>query len=415
VLSLILRIHGDAWHISALRGLLQLSGLSLVASLGTVPIGAASFGKVSVIGLLANIIVVPASGISVVLGLVHLLAGTVSESLAATYASANWFILHWTLEIARVAGNLPFAFVETLTFKAGYTVPYYLALLIVFGSIGGAWGRRLGILLFGLLVVSLSVPLLSAPFSQDLLRVSFIDVGQGDAILAEFPDGKTMLVDAGPRTGEYDAGEQVVVPFLKRRGIRKLDLLIVTHPHDDHAGGVPAIAKSFDVGCTVGVATSNDTLPGGTAIREFQGARVYVLAPGAQGGGLRPMPGRWSRVNNTSIVLRVLFGRVAFLLPGDAEHPVEDALCRRYGDFLRSEVLKVGHHGSSTSSGEEFLALVRPRHAVISVGVLNSFDQPSGEVLERLERSGSTVSRTDEDGAVIFETNGDQVHRLAWR
>jgi len=411
--SLILRIHGDAWHISGLRWILQLSALSLVASVGTLPIGAASFGKVSVIGLLANIIVVPASGISVVLGLVQLLAGTVSESVAAMYAAANWLILHWTLVIARVAGNLPFAFVDTLTFNAGYTVPYYLAVLIVFGTIGGAWGRRLGILLFSLLVVSLSLPV--APRKEGVLRVSFIDVGQGDAILAEFPDGKTMLIDAGPKIGDYDAGEQVVVPFLKRRGIRRLDLLVVTHPHDDHAGGVPAVAKSFAVGRMVGVGPSNDTLAWGTNIREFQGARVYVLAPGRLAGGLRPMPGRWSCANNASIVLRVLFGRVAFLLPGDAELPIEHALCRRYGDFLRSEVLKLGHHGSWTSSGEEFLASVRPRYAVISVGILNSFDHPSEGVLERLERIGIAVSRTDEGGAVIFETDGEEVHRLEWR
>jgi competence protein ComEC len=260
-----------------------------------------------------------------------------------------------------------------------------------------------------------------------VLRVSFIDVGQGDAALLEFPGGETMLVDAGPASPSFDAGEKTVVPYLKRKGIIRLDMLVATHPHNDHIGGIPAVMEECDVFHVIDpgrIVESSVSLRFEEALNnercrrshartgmlsgQLQSARIYVLGPDEVSAGA-------GNLNNSSVVFKLVYGSVSFLFTGDAEKESEERMVRRYGDFLKSTVLKVGHHGSRTSSSGIFLDFVNPEIAVVSVGTRNRYRHPSRETMQELALRDVVTLRTDTEGAVILETDGRNVEKVVWR
>ncbi|HSJ05883.1 MAG TPA: ComEC/Rec2 family competence protein [Longimicrobiales bacterium] len=243
------------------------------------------------------------------------------------------------------------------------------------------------------------------------LAIHAIDVGQGDAFAVRTPRGRWILVDAGPRTMHTDAGRDRVVPFLLRGGARRVDALVLTHPDGDHIGGAAAVLDAFDVGLVIdpGLPAGKDMFidllaaarRGGQrwiAAREgirftVDGVEFSVLHPFSQvdGAGI---------ANDLSVVLRMEYGAFAALFLGDAPMAVEDILVSRHGDGLRADVLKVGHHGSATSTGEALLASARPAIALVSAGRRNRYGHPAPGVLHRLARHEVRVLRTDELGNI---------------
>jgi competence protein ComEC len=428
---LIQKIPSTAMWQKAITGALRICAVSAAATLGTLPLTAVYFGRVSVVGLLANIVVIPAVGFSVVLGAISSAASLVSTWLAGVYVDLNYVVLHLSLALIEFAGALPFAYVDTLRFSPIDTLPFYAALAMLFQLKNPSALRRLLIILLVALNISVFSPTRAAYATADgRLRISFIDVGQGDAVLLEFPHGRTMLVDAGIVMPGYDAGERIVVPYLKRRGIPAIDLLVSSHPHADHIGGMPAVLRSYEVrkaldnGMPVESGIYRRYLEGievqqceqivaehGTILSGFNGARVYVLHPF----GEQTVTSRHRNINNSSAVLKVLYGNVSILLTGDVEMEAEAEIVGQYGDFLRSTLLKAPHHGSATSSTQQFLDMVQPVHAVISVGFNNKFGHPSPMVLDRFHAMDVSISRTDHEGAIIFETDGYSLRRIDWR
>ncbi|MBM2840300.1 MAG: internalization-related competence protein ComEC/Rec2, partial [Bacteroidetes bacterium] len=277
---------------------LRVCAVSLAASLGTLPLTAVYFGKVSIIGLLANIFVIPAVGASVVLGFITVVASLFSDWIASSYAAVNQLLLDSTLWLIRLAGNSSLAYVDTSRFLPVYSLPFYAALLLLFNIGVRSVARKLLIILLICLNVAVFIPPPVAVASTGRLRVNFLDVGQGDAAVVELPDGKVMVVDAGPASAGYDSGERIVAPFLRRRGISRIDMLVVTHPHDDHLGGVPFILEQFEVAEVLesGQPTRSslyrkyvadvqnercavDTARRGMPIIRFGNMRLYVIFP----------------------------------------------------------------------------------------------------------------------------------------
>jgi competence protein ComEC len=261
--------------------------------------------------------------------------------------------------------------------------------------------------------------------SRQALLVEAIDVGQGDSLLLITPDGKTLLVDGGgfgggPRQApqEFDIGEEVVSQALWARGIRHLDAVALSHGHSDHMGGLPAVLRNLKpaelwVGNNPPVVAYTALLDEAASLHvrvrtlsagddvTLGNAKINVLAPFRD-----YQPGK-EPGNNDSLVLHVAYGGTSVLLEGDAEAPIEQAMLSESG--LESTLLKVGHHGSVTSTQPAFLARVAPQFAVISCGLHNRYGHPRPEILAALEAAGTRTYVTDINGAACFSLDGKSV------
>ncbi|GBF35240.1 ComE-like protein [Desulfocucumis palustris] len=249
--------------------------------------------------------------------------------------------------------------------------------------------------------------------AEGLLKVHFIDVGQADCILAQLPGGENMLVDAG----NNDDGEKVV-SYLREAGVNKIDFLVGTHPHEDHIGGLDTVINNFEIGKVYlprvnhNTKTYRDLL----AAIKARGLKVTTAAAGVEmfssagvdAAMLAPVNTGYEELNDYSAVIKLTYKNVSFLLAGDAEETSEKEMLKA-GFDVRADVLKVGHHGSRTSTSPAFLRAVAPRYAVISAGKDNDYGHPHQETLQRLEKANVKVFRTDRDGTLIFSTNGDKI------
>ena len=264
------------------------------------------------------------------------------------------------------------------------------------------------------------------------LRVTFVDVGQGDAALIDLPDGRAMLIDAGGNPqGGADPGERALLPLLRARRRTRLDVVVLTHPHPDHYGGLAALIDALPIGelWDSGQSASEADLTGttGRALELVERARArgaHVLHPADLCGRTRAFAAARVDVlwpcpafdpgfdpNDNSLVLRLTYGEHAILFTGDIEAHAEAALIAR-GARLRADVLKVAHHGSRTSSSDAFLRAVSPTLAVISAGAVNPFGHPHSEVLERLRKHNARVIDIGERGGRILTLDAAGAHML---
>jgi competence protein ComEC len=268
-------------------------------------------------------------------------------------------------------------------------------------------------------------------WSAGKLELTVLDVGQGDSLFVESPHGRSLLIDGGGAFGGFpgreehngiDPGEEAVSPYLWSRGFQKLDVVALTHAHQDHIGGLAAILENFHVGTLwIGREVASPALANleklarekkitivhqirGDAF-SWDGVETQLLWPEIAPTEVGPAP-----KNNDSLVLRLKYGERSMMLPGDAEKQAESSILSDNGEgALRADVLKVGHHGSKNSTMPGFLAAVRPRVAVISVGEDNSYGHPNTELLERLTDAGVRILRTDREGAVHILTDGNRL------
>jgi competence protein ComEC len=412
-------------EIKRIDAVLKLFAVSLAAQLGTIPFTAYYFGRISIVSLLANIVVVPMSGLCTFIGAAEIGFSFLSQGVAQLYAAANDFLVWFLLGFVKQAADVSFAYLETWHMSPAIAVVYYVVVLGIF-NIRRARIPALAIIFF----LTLGNGLIFADLwsaSHPALRATVIDVGQGDAILLESPNAKRLLIDAGPSFRNSNAGARTIVPFLKRNGITRLEYFLITHPHSDHIGGACSILQSLQVDTLLVTSSESASsrmkrvfeiartgkvrikvLNRGEQIPIDSAARLYVLHPS-------PGEANDETWNNTSIVLKAMYGESSLLLVGDAESSVERKMIKRYGTFLACDIIKAGHHGSSTSTCEEFVNAVRPRMAVISVGAYNKFGHPSPMTLKTLEKHSIELHRTDKSGAIILESDGMHWRRREWR
>jgi competence protein ComEC len=251
------------------------------------------------------------------------------------------------------------------------------------------------------------------------LEIHVIDVGQGDAIAIRTPGGRWILVDTGPRTDRWDAGIARIAPYLRDHGARAIDVMILTHPDLDHIGGAPGLLRSFPVRALIDPALPAakagffDTIEAargagvpwyaGRAGRDIvvDGVTLSMLAPEDS---LLDGP---ADANDLSVVFRLTWRRFAALFTGDAPRSVENGIVATYDSTLAVDLLKVGHHGSRTSTGDSLLAAFRPSVAVVSVGARNRYGHPNPGVMARLARYGVRTLRTDEAGSIVVRVSND--------
>lgn len=244
--------------------------------------------------------------------------------------------------------------------------------------------------------------------AEDALRVHYIDVGQGDSELIELPNDEVMLIDAG----ENDKGG-VVVDYIKSQGIDKIDYLVGTHPHSDHIGGLDTVIDELETGkiympkVASDTKTFNDVLDAverkGLSVNTAKSGVEVLKSDDLSVTFVAPVRETYKSLNNVSAVVKIVYKNSSFLFTGDAEEQAEEDITAD----VRADILKAGHHGSSTSSSWDFLNRVNPSCAVISCGEGNEYGHPHTETLEKLSEIGAAVYRTDLDGTVIIETQGD--------
>ncbi|MFC1619637.1 DNA internalization-related competence protein ComEC/Rec2 [Candidatus Neomarinimicrobiota bacterium] len=398
--------------------------VGLGAQMGVLPVIMVVFHTVSIWVLAANLIVVPLAGLALICLILALLVWGIWGALAAVLAQAAWLFI--TLIQLSVDG---FTRLPWLQFATGRPEPWDLVVIICC-MLGfpllfqpGNPRRRVRFLVFILLIANVLV--WKSAMARRELEITFLDVGQGDAVHLAFPDGGQMLLDAGMWTPQFDYGERVVFPYLRSRGIRRLDGAIISHPQADHMGGFLYILDHMPVDgiwdtpnkhmsvlysrlqdITVLLGMQIRLLKAGQIIREG-GVDLYVLAPDIAQLST-------GNVNDGSLVIKLVYGATSVLFMGDAEETVEERLLA-YGDFLHADWLKVGHHGSATGTSAAMLEKCRPQGALISVGKNNIYKHPSEEVIVRLEKFSPQIHRTDMDGALVLTSNGRTWKIADWR
>lgn len=393
--------------------------VSVAAQLGALPVVAGTFYQVSWMSAVANLFIGPLVFLNTTFGVLTALTGPLAIEIAQVFSAANALVLFAMIHLSKAFSSAPSALVEVPAPSTLFFTSFYGAGLLLLWNPDGSGGRRLPRTRHGLLALCLLL------FCYNLLpdrslRITVLDVGQGDAIFIACPNGRTLLVDGGARTPFYDAGARVILPFMRAKGFRRVDTIIVTHPDLDHYGGLRAVVESVEVGevLSSGVGSQSRSYRAWREAIDRHGIPYRTVARGdtlAALGGVRGLflhpdplfltgPSK-SSSNEVSVVLRLSLGAFSMLLTGDIEDKGEAATVRR-PSILKSTVLKSPHHGSRSSSGTAFLNAVDPEAVAVSAGMYNTFGHPSPEVIERYRRRGADVFRTDEGGAVMIRSNG---------
>ena len=411
---------------SFLKYTILLIAVSLSVQIGTLPITLTYFGKLSIIAIAANLIVIPLIGLILLVGIVTLLINILSPFVAGIYAAANDLFTHILFKLIKIGGDFKYSFVWIRNFSTYDALIFYFLLILFLFYYKRFQSAAAKFSLLFLIIINFLI--YSSLDNKELFRLGeinllMIDVGQGDSFLLQMPGGKTALIDAGQTASYFDNGEQVIIPLLNKLGIDKIDYGFVSHLDSDHYGGfvslihyerIKKIYKSpvdssdrYDVKFENYLGQNN--IPFyyyNKRILKLNNSRIYFLFDN--------LDNNFSK-NNRSGIIKIIFGKNSFLFTGDAETKREKILIAEYKTFLKSDILKVGHHGSSSGSSSDFLNAVKPKISLISAGIQNKFDHPSKKILDRLELIKSTIYRTDKLGAVLFRSNGDSVYSVNWR
>ncbi|MCB0283870.1 MAG: DNA internalization-related competence protein ComEC/Rec2 [Calditrichaeota bacterium] len=399
---------------------------SFCAVLATLPLTWYYYGVIQIGALIANVIVIPAIGVILFLSVFFILISFFKILPVLGVAMVLDFIIQKLTLFIGLFARVPF-----IQLSAG--MPNFFELLLVsiiiffLFTINKAKSRQ--IILITVLFLTTYTFIIHP--DQNRLRLTFINVGQGDACLIEFPNGKSALVDGGDKNFSFDAGERYLQPVLKNLGITKINYLIGTHPHSDHIGGFEYILQNFAVDTLalngleassglfkriINLAQNKDVFKKivrkGQVLIPDPTIRLYVLHP--DGPDTEEETDSGKEINNSSIMLKLVYGNTSVLLNGDAETEAENQILK-YGSFLDCDIMKVGHHGSVTSSSEMFLDLARPEIAIVSVGHKNKFKHPGLKTLQKFASRNIKLLRTDLSGALVFESDGEKIKRVDWR
>ncbi len=403
---------------------------TLAAMLLTMPLVIYHFQQLSVVSPLANFFTLPAQPGVMSWGIISTITGMVFPAAGELVAWTVWPFLTYTISSARFFASMQSASVPAAISTSGLLAIYALIFGVtwlgwkgrdrrveVLSRVGGRTVRRVGLTLSAIMAVIAVTMAFTQPDGN--LHISFFDVGQGDATLIQTPGGRSILVDGGLYPSVLNDQIGRAIPFWER----KIDLVIATHPDDDHVAGLPSVLERYDVGqlITNGQAAEEESYQAlldiaaenavpihqaraGEIIEIGDGVRLEILNPPSD---QRPPTGD-HHDNDLSVAFRLTYGDFSLLLTGDAGAAAEREMLAS-GQPLSAVVYKAGHHGAKSSSGESFLGAVQPRYVIVSAGEGNNYGHPHPEVLARAAAGGAQVLRTDELGTIEVVTDGEQM------
>jgi len=405
-------------------GLMTIVLISVIVQIGLFPILAAYFGEFSVMGPVANALVVPLLGIVVPVGLLISATGHWIGNGAMTASIPVEWALRWIGDVAAYTGGTSWSYIS-VTDLSPWLFPVWGAGLLTLAAIQIPRIRWKLCVLTLLAVNIFLIDLLLKERDSSRLELTALDVGQGDAIHIKTPSGKHILVDAGRWSPGGNSGERTIIPYLKYRGVDEIDAVILSHPHADHIGGMPDLIREIPLKVIYQSSRAYDSrlyerymfladsmdvpvqyVSAGDMIDIDPAIRLFVLGPEKNVSGAGS-----GNINNASVSFRLDYSETTLLFTGDAEKSQEQSLVKRYGDFLNADFLKTGHHGSKTSSGALFLSHVTPDAAITSLAFNNRFGHPHPEAVLSIKNSGAKNYFTSLSGALIFSSDGKNIIR----
>ena len=410
-----------AWY----GGFVSIILVSITVQAGLFPLLSYYFREFSVIGPLANALVVPFLGIILPYAL-GILVITAFFSAAGYYLNfPNEYFLEGLSVFVTTVSGWDASWIQTQSAGAFLFAIWITAILLISSL-------KIPKIRWKLLIVFLSLICLHQ-FSAIVtnlktpnLEITIMDVGQGDAAVIKTPAGKHFLIDVGRWTPTFNSGRYTILPHLKAEGIHKLDAVFLSHPHADHIGGILDLIEEIPIDTIYNsgypyesilyknylISAAEKDIPvkslsAGSILNIDSSIRIFIYGPDKSISGSDP--------NEHSLVLEIVYGTTEFLFMGDAGEKQEKRLLNNYTYLLNTDFLKVGHHGSKTSSSLNFLSTVSPEYSVISLAKNNKFRHPDNNVIKRLHSSKSTIYFTSFDGALIFTSDGNKIRQINWK
>jgi competence protein ComEC len=412
-----------------LKTIILFSLVSIAAQIGTLPFTLAYFHKLSIAAIFANLFVIPLSGGIIYGGIITLVTGLFWPWGAAIFAASDSTLCWFTALAVNFFGSRGYSFLLVNQFSFYDAFIYYAGLMLIIYIVKNFKKKSIKAVAILFTVITMFLFMVLDNYSiavKNQLTVLAVDVGQGDATLIQFPDGKTGLIDAGNAFKNFSNGDKVILPLMNRMDIGYIDYAFITHLDADHYYGIfkliekgkiktvykplPDSSNKADLdfekylkrnNCKVNY-FSDKLLPIG-------GCRLYFLNHPSLSERVK------AGTNSKSMILKMIYGNSSFLFTGDADKEIEDKLVTAAGNFLKTDMLKAGHHGSKNSSADRFIEAVKPEFVIISAGIENRFHHPSPEVVEKFNKINANVKRTDKNGAVLLNSDGYKITIIDWK